>query len=137
MKNTKKITALVSSVILCVGLMAGCTTRTDYHGWATWEFINESGHSLKVETDDKELNFELTKGGGHSFELYYGTGKEIDESTFDSPYQRVATKIILDGEKEVTQTGITDRKNYIAEKIESRHYKYTYTFTDEDFKEKE
>lgn len=117
--------------------MAGCNTKTDYRGWATWEFINESSHDLKIDGGDKDLNFELVKGGGHSFKFEYGTGKEIDENSFDSPYDATITKITVDGERETTETGITDRKNYKAEKVEDRHYKYTYTFTDEDFKETE
>lgn len=133
----KKITAIASSLILCMALLTGCITKTDYDGTATWKFINESSHSIKVETDEKELNFELPKGGGHSFSLYYGTGKDIDENTFNSPYDGVTAKITLGGEKEVTATGITDRKNYNIEKVGDRHYKYAYTFTDEDFRGEE
>lgn len=133
----KKITAIASCLILCAVLLYGCDTKTDYRGWATWEFINESGHDLKVNGGSTELNFDLPKGGKHSFKLEYGTGKEIDENTFNSPYDAAITKITVDGEKEVTKTGITDRKNYKAVKVEDRHYKYTYTFTDEDFKEEE
>lgn len=110
-------------------------TREDYSALTTWEYINESSYPLKIEGGEDVLDFNLAKEAGHSFEIKYRTEKDISEATFTSPYDSAATKIIIAGERIVTASNITDRENYIAEKIAERHYKFTYIFTDADFAE--
>lgn len=138
MYHIKKHNMKVKSLYILCGLsvlaLFGCSTKTDYDALATWKFKNASSYVLEINGSiEEKLNFSLAKGEDHSFEITIGTGKDVSENDFISPYTPESTTIKLDGERVITTSKITERKNYTAEKISDRHYQFTYTFTDADF----
>lgn len=114
----------------------GCSPiREDYSALTTWEYINESSYLLTIEGAEEILNYNLAKNSKHTFDVKYRTEKDVSENDFHSPYRPEFTKITLDGERVVTTSPITDKKNYTAKKVSDRHFQFTYTFTDADFPE--
>lgn len=114
-----------------VSIFSGCKAEKDYVVKADWVYINNSSQSLKVTgLEVFDLDVAATKTLSYNID-----GPEtVAESNYVAPFKSGTTKIIVAG-REFTDTKITDREHYIAERVAERHYKFTYTFTDADFPE--
>lgn len=134
-KTTKTMKrAIFATLVICLGCFSGCGKKiVDYRALATFEFKNESTHTIAVNGGaDERFKFTLDKGAAHSYEMEFGTGETVTKESFISPYSN-ATTVKIDGGREMKVQGITDLKNYSTQQIGDRHFKFTYTFTDADF----
>ena len=136
------------SLILTCLILSGCT-RTEWVQRGDWVYRNNSVHKLEIKgaIDDFTTNspplidFILTSNANYSFEYWIDAGgkygvPEAIPSPFDTlPYLRNRlVQIIIDENKTIEidkGTGIRNRDNYQVEKLGARHFRFTYTFTDE------
>lgn len=132
-----RINTILILIVFAISTLSGCGQAiVDYHALTTWEYVNESSHFLRIDGgQNSSLDFILEAGERHSFDISFGTGKDISAEGFTAPYSEESTKIIVDGKSEMTAPPIIERESYVAEKVSARHFKFTYTFTDADFPE--
>jgi hypothetical protein len=128
----EKIKTIQFLLIGSLFFLIGCNTKDiDYVVKADWVYVNNSNHSIEVQGSK---SFMLPVLETYTIHQSGEGSKDITEESYYAPLSQGATKIIFDGNKEITITGsITDRTNYVAEKLALRHYRFTYVFTNKNY----
>ncbi len=120
------------TLLIHIFLFCSCESKIDYIQYATWVYENHSSQTIDVQA--KVFNsFSLTPGKSYVYEVETAAGKYVTPESYSVPYYADGTTLIV-GEKELLlleNESILDISSYNTEKIEDRHYRFTYTFTDE------
>ncbi|RZK37716.1 MAG: hypothetical protein EOO90_24550 [Pedobacter sp.] len=101
-------------------------------------YINSTNHAISFFTPHFN-SFSLLGRETHVIQLHLPAGKTIGPETFVTPFNNNNTLILqFDGNKCLTMTNTSENSilnmyHYTAEKISSRAYKFTYTFTEADY----
>ena len=137
------------SLVLTCLILSGCT-RTEWAHRGDWIYQNNSAHTLEVKgargdmSTGKLENFILLPGTNHCFEFGLSGESQDDPLATICPFDaRIIIpdrvfQITVDGIRTVAledSTGVRNRDNYQVEKLGERHFRFTYTFTDEVVRE--
>lgn len=138
------------SLILTCLILFGCT-RTEWVQFGDWVYRNNSVHKLEIKGAITDFsmghlqNFILPPGESYDFEFVIDSGKHVDPDGIPCPFDTVPyhlperlLQITVDENKTIEidkGTGIRNRDNYQVEKLGERHFRFTYTFTDEVVRE--
>lgn len=134
LKTTWMHFLLLGSVLSVVMAHTGCKGNVDTLIQSDWLYVNKSSHTIKIVSENREP-LVLQPEGDHSYSesgLVDG-GSVLAPEDYDTPFWWGCT-IIVDDTSEHTfgkDEGLAVVKNYESQKIETNHYKFTYTFTDE------
>lgn len=113
-------------------LLCSCEGNIDYIQYATWVYENQALQTIDVQA--KVFNsFSLAPGESYVYEVETAAGEYVTPESYSVPYYANGTTLIV-GEKEfllLENESILDISSYNIEKIKERHYRFTYTFTDE------
>lgn len=124
----------IGSLLIC---FASCVKHEFVHD-AEFYFINKTDHHISYNYGLDKYN--LNPSETRVFREEQGSVRNIDKATFSTPFKVTTFDVTLtfDGTKclVVSPTGTfgpLNIKNYVAEKTGKRAYKFTYTFTEEDY----
>jgi hypothetical protein len=124
------IVALLSTI--------SCKKNVDYFVTGTFAYINNTDSLIEVKGGT--YDFKINPNESHSINQAGEGPKEVNEKSYVSPI--LSAVLIFNNSKCDTLdsglnlrngVGITGIENYTSEKVGERHYKFTYTFTEEDY----
>ena len=134
----------LGSSLICGLLLFGCeSSRSEWVVSADWIYINNSSHKLEVQgftgfSTQIDGDFNLMQGETHVLE-YKGEGeKDLDPKRLNTPFTYTEQcAIVVDGRTYniVENQSIRSQDNYIIEKLRSNHFRFIFTFTDENITE--
>lgn len=138
---------LGSIVMLCC-LLSGCdTSRTEYVHHGEWVYRNESSHRIEIKgaivswSILKTTTFALSPNDIHCIDFWSDGENNVTPDAIGFPLEylpEVECSITINDSKTnqlVPNVGIRDRSNYQVEKLGTNHFRFTYTFADENIKE--
>ncbi|WP_412466720.1 hypothetical protein [Pedobacter sp. KLB.chiD] len=118
-----------------------CGKRSvDYVQYAQYEFINKTQYSIKViESRSPDISFKIDKGSTYSLlREQDGSDKIVTEQSYISPFFSSQVIIEFDNTRCLNMTSQSEKsvfnlENYSSIRMNSRKYKFTYTFTEQDY----
>jgi len=140
---------LLGSIFSALLISVGCNTeRTEWVHIGEWNYINNSTHTVEIiggitdftSSNPSYSDFTLQVNETHSLECRSNGESKIEAEAIPCPYEDVVQlknrviQVIIDKKDIVAldpKTSIRNRDNYVVLKLSPRHYRFTYTFTDE------
>ena len=120
-----------------IGVLAAtnCKKRVDYLAIGTYVYVNNTDSLIEVK--NAPYLFTIKPKESHTIEQSGDGSKDLTEKNYVAPF--TGGQVIIYGNKMcdtlfVSKEGISGIENYKSEKIAERHYKFTYNFTDTDYK---
>ncbi len=145
--NYLKLGSLLA-ILLCIS----CEGQTEWIHRTYWNYNNQSQDTLKIIG---AIESSYSTSNNLSFTLYPGEGKgilcEVDGGEEEHPeglffpfdstsWRGTQTKMLIINKRDsitlYTHSGsLMDKKNYAAERLGKRVFRFTYTFTNENIEE--
>ncbi|WP_412466721.1 hypothetical protein [Pedobacter sp. KLB.chiD] len=126
--------------ILALGF--SCKKKTDYAQFAEFHYVNASSKEVKVEYPLK--NFTILPSERFTIKQSDVGPKTISPEVYNDPlplyltgekrdeiFNRIGTKCLIS--TRTSQHSLININSYTVEKINDGYYKFTYTFTEEDY----
>lgn len=115
--------------------IASCKKHVDYLVKGTYVYVNNTDSLIDVK--NAPYVFTIKSKESYTIEQIGDGTKEITEKNYVAPFS--GGQIITYGNNMcdtllVSKESISGIENYMSEKVGERHYKFTYTFTDTDYK---
>jgi len=118
-----------------------CKKRIEYAQMGYFTYFNQTPYTIKL--DYTSFSFIIEPNKSYTFSQNQDAIENVSADTFNEPLSRLVNRTTPEltfkiGDKCFKSTStsmhsVLNLKNYIAEQIGSRTYKFTYTFTDEDY----
>ena len=115
--------------------ITNCKKKKDYLSIGTYVYVNSTDSLIEVK--NAPYLFTIKPKESHTIEQTGDGSKELTEKSYVAPF--TGGQVILYGNKMCdtltsSKEGISGIENYTSERISERHYKFTYTFTQSDYK---
>ncbi len=129
------LTLGTSLFAIAIYAIFSCKEEKDYLVKGTFVYVNNTDSLIEIKNGP--YIFTVNSKDTYTIEQMGDGSKEVTEKSYVAPY--AGGQIIIYGKKMcdtllVSKEGIAGIENYKSEKIGDRNYKFTYTFTDIDYK---
>ncbi len=141
--NTLVNFSIIGLLISLLVLNSSCNKIREYAEFGVFNFVNQTKYKITFSTKASPTvyeKFSILPNSTTTIEDTQDGVKEVNSSTFHSPLIGFVPPIVVkfDNIKCLEITSVSehtplDIKNYVAEKLGERKYKFTYTFTDADY----
>jgi hypothetical protein len=133
-KRTRKPYLMLGISILCLFMFMQCKKSVDYVVKGTYVYVNSTDSLIEVKGGE---SFIISPKQTHTIVVDGEGGKDISAKSYEPPF---GSAVIVYGSsrcdtlRAYSKKGILGIDNYNNEKIADRNYKFTYTFTETDYK---
>lgn len=125
--------------LICANLFFQCKKHVDYLSMGTYVYFNDTDSLIEVRSG--VYDFAINSKQSYIIEQRGDGSKNVSENDYVPPmtsagviYAGTKCDTLNSGIKVGKGEGILNLENYKSEKIGERHYKFTYTFTEVDYK---
>ena len=130
---------LVLGIIISLPLFINSCQKINYGQFAEFHFVNKTNHAITYNEGFEKYN--VAAMSTTIVKESQSAGKNVTAEGYHRPFIDSRGSIILkfDQDKCIidhpldSPNSIINLKNYVAEKIGDRTYKFTYTFTEADY----
>ena len=126
-------------------LMQSCSKKTtSWIQYAEFHYVNKTIYNIKYPESLQIYNVDAQKN--IILKRIQDSGEKVDETTYYNPLSSDFPRKVTDPPiivkfsdvkcliiSENTENSPYDMRNYVAERISERQYKFTYTFTEADY----
>jgi len=115
-----------------------CNKKTEYAQLGEFWFINQTNYNITYKQGFEKFN--VMANSSTLIKDTQDAVKKVEPNKFHAPFRSIGLPVVIKFNQikclEIdvnSEHSILDIKNYLAEKLSERKYKFTYTFTEADY----